>query len=172
MGQFDRHGVSVAGEPSAVHRDKDFYAWLVEQAALLRSGNHTALDSMNVAEELEEMAAEQCGKVVSLLRVILVHLLKWQYSRVRRSENSWRTSLVWARTDLVDLLGDSRTLHNEMATLLAKAYRGARSVAGIEMRLTRREWQSLFPETCPWTEFEVLDEDFLPAISSNADGRS
>ncbi|HJU11546.1 MAG TPA: DUF29 domain-containing protein [Candidatus Binataceae bacterium] len=161
----------TGGRPS-VHRDQDFYAWLADQAALLRTGNYPGLDSMKVAEELEEMAAQQRGKVVSLLRVILVHLLKWHYSRVRRSENSWRISLVTARIDVNDLLDDSRTLRNELPSLLVKAYRGARSVAGTEMRFTRREWQRLFRETCPWTESQILDEDFLPPIASDANGRS
>jgi hypothetical protein len=172
MGEFDRRVAHTAGEVPAIARDEDFCGWLANQASLLRSGNYAALDALDLAEELEEMAASKRGKVVRLLRVILVHLLKWHYSKTRRSEHSWKVSLVTARTDVADVLQDSRTLRNELPSLLAKAYQGARSVAGTEMRLAKRDWQRLFPDTCPWTESQVLDEDFFPEIAPGANGSS
>ncbi len=172
MGQFERRSAPLQGEAPAVRRDDDFYGWLANQASILRSEDYDSLDSMNLAEELEEMAALQRDKVVSLLRVILVHLLKWRYSKVRRSESSWKTSLVTARVDATDTLEDSKTLMNELPPLLAKAYRGARSVAGTQMRLEKRDWQRLFPDSCPWTESQVLEEDFFPEIAPEANGRS
>jgi Domain of unknown function DUF29 len=172
MRQFDRQVALSAGEVRSIRRDEDFCGWLADQASLLRSRNYAALDSVNVAEELEEIAALQRDKVVSLLRVVLVHLLKWHYSKIRRSENSWKISLITARIDATDIIEDSRTLRNELPSLLVKAYRGARSVAGTEMRLAKRDWQRLFPDTCPWTESQVLDEDFFPEIAPGANGRS
>ncbi len=172
MGQFDSRFAPLEEEALAPHRDDDFYGWLANQASILRSGNYGALDSVKIAEELDEMAALQRDKVVSLLRVALVHLLKWRYSRVRRSESSWKISLVTARVDVTDILEDSRTLRNELPLLPAKAYRGARSVAGTQMRLQKRDWQQLFPDTCPWTESQVLDEDFLPELAREANGRA
>ncbi len=61
---------------------------------------------------------------------------------------------------------------NEFPPLLAKAYRGARSVAGTQMRLEKRDWQRLFPDSYPWTESQVLEEDFFPEIAPEANGRS
>ncbi|MBV8359143.1 MAG: DUF29 family protein, partial [Deltaproteobacteria bacterium] len=63
-------------------------------------------------------------------------------------------------------------LRNELPLLLAKAYGGARFIAGTEMRMAKHEWQRLFPDICPWTESEVLDKDFFPAIAPGANGRS
>ncbi len=44
--------------------------------------------------------------------------------------------------------------------------------AGTQMRLRKRDWQQLFPDTCPWTESQVLDEDFLPELAREANGRA
>ena len=170
--QFDKRAVSSDSEGPAIAPDEDFCGWLVHQASLLRSGNYAELDSVSLAEELEAMAASERRKVVSLLRVVLVHLLKWHYSKIRRSESSWQVSLATERTDVMDVLEASRTLRNELPLLLAKAYGSARFIAGTEMRLTKRNWQRLFPDICPWTESQVLDEDFFPEIAPGANGRS
>ncbi|MBV8357932.1 MAG: DUF29 family protein, partial [Deltaproteobacteria bacterium] len=81
--QLDKRAVSSGSEVPAILRDEDFCGWLAHQASLLRSGNYAALDSANLAEELEEMAVSERRRVVSLLRVVLVHLLKWHYSKIR-----------------------------------------------------------------------------------------
>ncbi|MGH7907524.1 MAG: DUF29 domain-containing protein [Candidatus Binataceae bacterium] len=168
--KFVARGPSSEQERPAVHRDDDPYAWLRNQASILRARHYGALDSTNLAEELEEMAALQRDKVVSLLRVVLVHLLKWRYSRIRRSEHSWRTSIVTARVDVTDILEGSRTLRNEIPALTARAYRGARPVAGAQMRPDKRTWLSLFPNDSPWSALEVLDEDFFPEMAPGSNG--
>ena len=40
---------------NAVDYEKDFYAWTVEQARLLRSGELSAVDIENIAEEIESI---------------------------------------------------------------------------------------------------------------------
>jgi hypothetical protein len=158
--------------PKVPNRETDFYAWLVCQANGLRSRQPDFIDWVNLAEELEEMAGLQREKVVGLLRVVLLHLLKWQYSKVHRSDRSWNVSIVTARVDLLDTLAESKSLKNELPVLLAKAYRGARTIAGAEMGLDKRDWQRMFPDHCPWTAEQVLDEEFLPDIAPTANGRS
>jgi hypothetical protein len=150
----------------------DEFAWLLNQALLLRDRDHGALDWDNLAEELEEMAALRRGQVVSLLRVALVHMLKLRYSKIRRSPRSWRVSLVNSRVGAHDILDDSQTLRNQLPELLAKAYRGAQPVAGVEMGLEKYQWETLFPEACPWAADEVLDAEFLPEQAHDANGRS
>jgi hypothetical protein len=44
--------------PSSLH-DRDFYAWTLEQAALLKAGKVGALDLKGLAEELEEMSGRE-----------------------------------------------------------------------------------------------------------------
>jgi hypothetical protein len=54
----------------------------LEQAALLRAGRITEADALNIAEEeLDDVGNEQYDKLESALRVISVHLLKWDQQR-------------------------------------------------------------------------------------------
>jgi hypothetical protein len=46
---------------NSIAYDEDFYAWTVEQARLLRSGDLTAVDIANVAEEIESMGRKAIG---------------------------------------------------------------------------------------------------------------
>ena len=68
--------------------DQDFYAWTNEQAALLRAGRLSEADVEHIAEEIENMGKSEKRELVSRLRVLLLHLLKWQYQPTRRGK-SW-----------------------------------------------------------------------------------
>ena len=155
----------------APDRHQDVYAWVLDQAQRLRHYQPESVDWFGLAEELEIIVALERAKVVSLLRVILVHLLKWRYSKIRRSEHSWRKSLLAARVNVINILEGSAIFRNELSVFLRKGYESAKSLAGTEMRLDKHEWQDLFPRNCPWSESEVLDEDFILDIAPNADGR-
>ena len=72
--------------------DADFYQWTQQQADLLRQGALSALDTENLAEEIESMGKSGQRAVESDLRDILLHLLKWRYQPERRG-NSWRLSI-------------------------------------------------------------------------------
>lgn len=39
--------------------EKDVVAWAIEQAALLRAGNLSALDIVNIAEEIEDVGKSE-----------------------------------------------------------------------------------------------------------------
>ena len=152
-------------------RKEDVHAWLLSQANRLREARPEAIDWLGLAEELEDIVALQRAKVVSLLSIVQAHLLKWHYSKIRRSEHSWQRSLVAARAELNTILDESRILRNELPGFMVKAYAPARRLAGTDMRLAKSDWERLFPSDCPWTPEQVLDQDFLPALAPTADGR-
>ncbi|HKV55742.1 MAG TPA: DUF29 domain-containing protein [Candidatus Binataceae bacterium] len=154
---------------TSVERTTDSYAWLRAQAAALEAGNLGVVDQKGLAEELEDMAAIQRGTVVSMLRVLITHLLKWRYSAVKRGERSWQKSMLNARLELQTLLGDSRQLRNEFDDLVIKSYTQARRVAGLDMQLEKAKWERLFPVECEWTRDQLLDLDFIPTRSDTAD---
>ncbi|HKN31537.1 MAG TPA: DUF29 domain-containing protein [Roseiarcus sp.] len=56
--------------------DADFYAWAMEQAALLRAGRFSAADIANIAEEIESLARGEKRELVNRLTIPLLHLLK------------------------------------------------------------------------------------------------
>src|SRR5947207_8608107 len=83
--------------------DRDLYSWAVEQAALLRAGRIAEADALNIAEELDDVGNEQYDKLESALRIILLHLLKWDHQPELRSR-SWRSSISVQRKHVLRAL--------------------------------------------------------------------
>ena len=81
-------GLAPPDDPVRADYDRDFYSWLMEQARLLREGRWDAVDRENVAEEIESLGREQFNKLASALRVLLLHILKWDHQPRKRSR-SW-----------------------------------------------------------------------------------
>jgi Domain of unknown function DUF29 len=61
--------------------DTDYVAWLGEQAAHLRAGRLDQLD-LNVAEQLESLLSSERRELENRLDVLILHLLKWDHSRI------------------------------------------------------------------------------------------
>jgi Domain of unknown function DUF29 len=137
--------------------DTDFYAWAQTQAAALRAKDWTALDLEHLAEEIDELRQTERKAVRSQLRRLTSHLLKWAHQPGRRSD-SWQTTIDDARRLVADWLDDGRGLAELLPTLLAEAYPKARREAAKD---TGRPLAT-FPDPCPWTVAQVLDEDFWP----------
>jgi len=137
--------------------DRDFYAWSVEQAALLREGRVAEADLENIAEELASMGRAEKREFVDCLTVLLLHLLKWRYQPSGRGD-SWRLSIAEARDEIADLLEDSPSLKANLDSAMASAYRCARRNAAIETRMAEES----FPAQAPWTFLEAADESFWP----------
>jgi hypothetical protein len=155
----------------AVRIEDDSYGWLLEQASMLRDQRYTSLDWGNLSEELEAMARKDRSEATSHLRNILANFLKWTYSAKRRSEKSWRGSIVRARLDLALLVDDSATLRNDLAEFLKVAYKQARMLAADEMQPSKQQAEQLFPQECPWSVEQTRDEDFFPNVALTANGR-
>jgi len=137
--------------------DEDFYAWAIEQAALLRTGRVAAADIDHIAEEIESMGRTEKRELVNRLVVLFLHLLKWQFQPALRG-NSWRLSVEEQRYRLTDHLGDNPSLKSKLDQAIEDAYRLALIEAERETGLAR----SVFPPTCPWTFAQTVDENFWP----------
>jgi hypothetical protein len=72
--------------------EHDFYAWANEQAALLRAGELAQADIEHIAEEIESMGKTEKRELVSRLRVLMLHLLKWRFQPLGRTA-SWEASI-------------------------------------------------------------------------------
>ncbi len=138
-------------------RDQDFYAWSLEQAALLREGKIAEADLDLIAEEIESMGKTEKRELVSQLTVLLIHLLKWRFQPKGRGK-SWRLSIANARDEIADLIADNPSLKPMLDDVTAQAYRYARRKAAIETSLDEER----FPGQCPWSFAETMDEAFLP----------
>jgi len=137
--------------------DADFYMWTQQQAALLRAGKLHDLDLANVAEELESLGKSEWHALANRLDVLVLHLLKWRYQTTRRGR-SWQRTIWTQRTRLVRLLRVSPSLRRQVEPMLAEQYAEIRKQTVRETGLPL----ATFPEACPWTAAQILDEDFWP----------
>ena len=137
--------------------DLDFFAWANEQAALLRRGQFSAADIENIAGEIESMGISEKRELVSRLRLLMLHLLKWQFQPGMRSF-SWKGSVEVQRFDLEDHLADNPSLKSSIDNCIRSAYRKARVEAATGTGLS----QNTFPATCPWNLNQMMQADFWP----------
>ncbi|MEA1051971.1 DUF29 domain-containing protein [Lamprobacter modestohalophilus] len=137
--------------------DGDFYAWTLQTAHQLRSGQLDQVDLAQVAEEIEDMGKSDRRALESHLKILMLHLLKWQHQPSHRGV-SWRLSIANARDEITAILRDSPSLRPRLDELAASRYPGARKQAILETGLA----PSSFPETCPFSVEQLLEEDELP----------
>src|SRR6266850_647000 len=109
----DNVGLAPPDQPAAAAYERDFYSWLMEQARHVRDGRWDALDRENLAEEIESLGREQFNKLESALRVLMMHMLKWDHQPARRSR-SWSLSIKAQRLELDDVLADNPGLRSRI----------------------------------------------------------
>lgn len=132
--------------------EQDLYTWANEQAALLRAGKLAEADAKNIAEELDDVGNEQYDKLESALRVILLHLLKWDHQPERRSR-SWQGSITVQRNHVRKVLRKNPGLRPHVSEATAEAYVDARVLAGVQTRLD----DAVFPNACPYSFDDIME---------------
>ncbi len=143
--------------PPPASYDGDFYAWALEQAALLRARRFAELDIQNLAEEVEDLARRHADALESRLATLLSHLLKWELQPSGRSW-SWAGTIRRERQAIARLLQRNPGLGPRRGELFVDAYADARATAAID---TDRPVGS-FPATCPYTLAQATDWNFWP----------
>jgi hypothetical protein len=140
--------------------DRDLYRWAIEQAALLRAGRIAEADALNIAEELDDVGNEQYRRLQGALRVILLHLLKWDHQPTRRSR-SWWSGITVQRNQVRRALDKNPGLKPQVGPAVAEAYDDARVQAAAQTRVDYR----LLPERCPYSFEQIMERpiDWPPA---------
>jgi hypothetical protein len=148
--------------------DQDIYSWALEQAALLRAGRVAEADAANIAEELDDVGNEQYDKLESALRIILLHLLKWDHQPERRSRSSTASILV-QRNHVQKVLRKNPGLKPHVEEAIVEAYRDARILAAAQTRLD----EAVFPARCPYSWQQITERpiDWPPADNRRAGKR-
>jgi len=141
----------------SVNYEEDFYLWIFHNADLLRQGKFAEADIENIVEELESMGRRDKRELISRFTVLLSHLLKWQFESERRSK-SWEPTIDEQRVQIHLILKDSPSLKYQLDDKIAESYISAIKSAVKETGLKK----TVFPETCPYTLQQILDEDFYP----------
>lgn len=137
--------------------EEDEHLWLFENAKLLREGRLDMADIEHIAETLEDMGKRDFKEVLSRMRVLIMHLLKWIFQSERRSK-SWKDTILEQRNQLSDEFQFSRNLEKFAKENFEEVYRKARKQAASETELPL----SSFPEEPPFTFEEAVNEDYLP----------
>jgi len=140
--------------PPATDYEHDFYGWLIEQARHVRDGRWDAVDRENLVEEIESLGREQFNKLESALRVLMLHMLKWDHQPQKRSR-SWALTVRTQRLEVEDVLSDNPSLKPRIAEAMARGYRKARVEAAKETELD----EHVFPASCPYDWDEVMGRE-------------
>jgi hypothetical protein len=101
--------------------------------------------------EVQPALAAFYREVVSRLRLLLTHLLRWEYQPLHRS-GSWRGTILSQQAELRDQL-ESGSLRRHAVEVFVKTYRSAAvGMAAVETMMA----EELFPAESPWTLDYIL----------------
>jgi hypothetical protein len=132
--------------------NKDYAYWAEEMAAKLQQRQFDELDIENLVEEIKDFSKRERDKLLSSLRLIIHHLLKWDYQPEKRSR-SWQITIKRERNNIAFYLEDSPSLQKYLTDdWLKKVYLNGSLDATKETDLD-------FPLDCPYQITEVLNRD-------------
>ena len=124
--------------------EKDFYLWAQHNADLL-------------TKEIRDIGSRERRELLSRLRVLIAHLLKWQ-TQPEHQCVCWRVTILSQRHEIAALLDDMPSLHRMLEDALPTAYRRAVEMAAAETGFARTR----FPKQCPFSLKKVVDTRFWP----------
>ena len=139
--------------------EKDIVAWANEQASFIRAGRFDLLDIEHLAEEIEDVGKSEQRELENRMAVLLAHLLKWQFQPTHRGA-SWQKTIKVQRTQVNRRIQKTPSLKHTLqdAEWWDDAWGDATTQAGKETGIDVLK----FPEICPWTPEQILDEEFFP----------
>ena len=144
--------------------ETDFYAWTQQQANLLAHQQWSQLDLPNLIEEIESLGKQQRAELRNRLKVLVGHLLKWEYQPERRSR-SWLMTIRVQRRDTQELLEENPSLQPYLQEALQKIYQSSRDLAVGETNLSLKT----FPSDCPYQLEDMLSDRFYPGEPTTDD---
>lgn len=140
--------------------EKDYYLWIQKTVESLEKQKFNEIDLIHLIEELGDMGRSEKRAITSNLRIMLMHLLKYQYQPEKRT-NSWLFTIVEHRKRLEEAFKTSPSLKRYYEEVFAKSYQDARELASAETGLSIER----FPEYSPFTPEEVLNSDHVLKIA-------
>ncbi len=137
--------------------DKDFYAWTIESAELLRQKKFDEVDIYNIVEEIESLGKNNRRYLFKYFSVLVATLLKWKFQPLRQSK-SLALCIESQRFEIEDLLKESPSLKYEVELKFDHIYKKALLIASEHTGFN----ENYFPKICPFTLNQCLDNNFLP----------
>jgi hypothetical protein len=139
-----------------VAKEADLYSWAMRQAELLRAGRLAEIDSVAIAEEIDDVGEEEYHRLESALRILMLHLLKWDHQPNMRSR-SWTLSILEHRRRAQRQLRRSPGLKSQLDDALTGAYEDARLEAANETGLPL----GAFPANRPFEYAEIMERPIV-----------
>lgn len=140
--------------------EEDYAAWLEAQMSLMRNARFDELDLENLIDEVNDLGVSNYKSFVSAIRIVLLHMLKWDIQEDHRSR-SWSDTIEEHQRRVLDELESSPSYRSRAEAAVTTAYRQARATAAAETRLPLRS----FPETCPFSWEEIIRREHFRAES-------
>jgi Domain of unknown function DUF29 len=137
--------------------EADFAQWAEQTAQMLKDGRLSEVDLENLIEEVEDLSRRERDALYSNLKIILLHLLKWEF-QPHKQTNSWRASIREHRQRIKQQVKKSPSLKAYPEEILSECYAEARELASDETGLPLMT----FPAECPYAITDILDTAFLP----------
>ncbi|MBC7987266.1 MAG: DUF29 domain-containing protein [Sphingomonadaceae bacterium] len=131
--------------------DDDFAAWICDQVAALKEGRFDELDIEDLADEVESLSKRDFKALVSAIRIILLHMLKWDY-QIEQRGNPWRASINEHRNRVWGELASSPSFRRRIDEAITTAYARARLAAHAETGV----FLDNFPSECPYDWDEIM----------------
>lgn len=128
--------------------DIDYYEWLSNQRVALLNKDLNAIDWDNIAEEFLEMGNEILKTVNSLLKQIILHKLKLEYSNEIQPRKHWQKEI----NNFTDQVSDIMTNSLKRKIDLQKIYK--RAVKDFLL-----DYEANLPEECPFDLESLLGND-------------
>ena len=134
----------------------DDHLWLLETIDLLKQKKLDELDLENLIEELEALGRSDKTTVASFLEQIIRHLLLLQYwqEEYDRNHYHWTAEIKSFRKQLNRKL--TTNLRNYLLDKIDFIYQDA-----LEYVLEKTGYKVNFPDQCPYTLDQLLDQDYF-----------
>ena len=118
--------------------ERDYAKWAEEMAQKLQKKQFNEMSEIDIdslVEEINDLSKRERDKLLSSIRLILQHLLRWDYQPQKRSR-SWQITIQRERNNIEFCLEDSPSLKKYLCEeWVCKMYRIARLDAEKETGL-------------------------------------
>jgi hypothetical protein len=144
--------------------DTDFYAWTQKQVQLLRQRDLNNLDIDNLVEEIESLGKQEKRELVNRLKILIGHLLKWQYQPTHRSR-SWIRTIREQRNEIKNIIQDNPSLKSFLSEATFRAYS-----LGVDLAVDKTGIRiENFPKDNPYLWEDLENPNFFPGDITDSD---
>ena len=144
--------------------DTDFYAWTQKQVQLLRQRDLENLDIENLIEEIESLGKQEKRELVNRLKILIGHLLKWEYQPTHRSR-SWIRTIREQRNEIKKIIKENPSLKPFLNDAIQEAY-----LSGVDLAIDETGIEiDTFPKNNPYSWEEIENQNFFPGDITDSD---